>query len=292
MRSRFEYIRPSSLAAAVASKLAHGDEAAYWAGGTDMMLQWKSGERSPKYCIDLTFLNEMRGIGILGDNIRIGAMASLEDLERSAGSHGLLKTLSDIVKLMCTPQTRTIATVGGNLYNASPAADLSPALVAMNAHAVLVGADRRRRVPMIDFFEGVNRTALRNGEVLSEIRIPVPDGRGIAASYRRVDRTVVDIALVNASACLTVFESGRVEACAIALGAVAPVIIRSAGAESVIAGKHIEELDDAALSRAGTLASEDAKPISDVRASAGYRREMVEVMVRRALSDCIEQLRE
>ncbi len=292
MRTRFDYIRPSSVKEAVAAKLGHGDEAVYWAGGTDMMLQWKCGDRTPKYCIDLTFLDEMRGIEVRSGEIRIGALASLEDLERSAGAHNLLKTLSDITKLMCTPQTRTIATVGGNLCNASPAADLSPALVAMNASAVLVGADALRQVSMIDFFEGVNRTALREAEVLGEIRIPLPDDRRVVASYRRIDRTVVDIALVNASACLTIFGTGIVETCVIALGAVAPVIIRSPAAESVIAGKPVGDLDDATLAEAGAHAFADARPISDVRASATYRRDMVKVMVRRALSDCIDQFNE
>ena len=292
MRTRFDYIRPSSVTEAVASKLRHGDEAVYWAGGTDMVLQWKSGERAPKHCIDLTFLDEMRGIDVGSDDIRIGALASLEDLERSAGAHGLLGTLSDITKLMCTPQTRTIATVGGNLCNASPAADLSPAFVAMDARAVVAGADDQRHVPMIDFFEGVKRTALRNGEVLREIRIPLPDDRRVVASYRRVDRTVVDIALVNASSCLTVSGTGTVETCVIALGAVSPVIVRSPAAESVMAGRLVDDLDDATLAEAGAHASRDARPISDVRASAAYRRDMVKVMVRRTLSDCIKQLNE
>ena len=291
MRSQFEYFRPTTPEEAVALKSQYGGKAAYWAGGTDMLLNWQRSERSPEFCIDLTFLDGLRGIRVGADQIRIGAMSTLTDLERSAGRHRLLKTLSDIAKLMCTPQTRTLATIGGNLCNASPAADLSPAFVAMEALAVMKGTDEPRRVSMLDFFEGVNRTALRDAELLEEILIPLPRTGGIAASYRRIDRTAVDIALVNASSCLETNAEGVVARCSIALGAVAPVIVRCPDAESLIAGRRVDALDSAALAEAGDAAVAAARPISDVRASAGYRRDMVAVMVRRSLADCVEQLR-
>ena len=188
---------------------------------------------------------------------------------------------------MCTPQSRTIATVGGNLCNASPAADLSPAFVAVNAEAKIFGPSGERCVRMEDFFTGVNATALDDGELLAEIAIPLPDGR-IDASYKRIDRTVVDIALVNASASVTVDGSNEITDTRIALGAVAPIILRSP--EAMLIGADISQMDGAILEQAGTRASAVAKPISDVRASAAYRKEMVKVMVRRALEDSIHKL--
>jgi len=270
-------------------KREHGDRAVFWAGGTDLVLLWQRSEIDLDYCIDLTHMPELDYITCQEDSIRIGAMASLASLERSADRHHLLAMLSDITKLMCTPQSRTIATVGGNLCNASPAADLSPAFVAVNAEAKIFGASGERSVQMEDFFSGVNATVLEDGELLAEIAIPLPDGR-IDASYRRIDRTVVDIALVNASASITVDESNRVTGTRIALGAVAPVILRSPAAEALLEGVDISRVDGALLEQAGIRASEDAKPISDVRASAAYRTEMVKVMVRRALEDIVRKL--
>ena len=272
-------------------KIENGDKAMFWAGGTDMVLHWQREKVSPELCIDLTFLDTLRGIDVFENAIRVGAMASLADLERAAERHHLLRTLSDITKLMCTPQTRSIATVGGNLCNASPAADLSPALVAMNAEADILGGKGERRIPLVDFFEGVNKTALRDGDLLCGIVIPLPGKGRIAGSYRRIDRTVVDIALVNASSCLMVDEEGTIVSTKIALGAVAPVILQCEAAQAKITGKHVNALDQSALAEAGELAAADARPISDVRASADYRRDMVKVMVRRSLGDCIEQLK-
>jgi carbon-monoxide dehydrogenase medium subunit len=270
-------------------KVEHGDRARFWAGGTDLVLLWQRSQIDLDYCIDLTHLPELDYITCDADQIRIGAMASLARLERSADQHHLLAMLSDITKLMCTPQSRTIATVGGNLCNASPAADLSPAFVAVNAEAKIFGPSGERCVRMEDFFTGVNATALDDGELLAEIAIPLPDGR-IDASYKRIDRTVVDIALVNASASVTVDGSNEITDTRIALGAVAPIILRSPEAEAMLIGADISQMDGAILEQAGTRASAVAKPISDVRASAAYRKEMVKVMVRRALEDSIHKL--
>lgn len=267
-----------------------GDGARFWAGGTDMTLMWQREEVSLDHCIDLTYLDELRFMDVADDRIRIGAMATLAALERSADRHAHLKTLSDITKLMCTPQTRSIATVGGNLCNASPAADLSPAFVALDAEAVILRPDGERRIAMEDFFEGVNHTVVSNGDLLSEIDIPLPSDHRVGASYRRIDRTVVDIALVNASVSVSVDAASRVAGTRIALGAVAPVIIRSSAAEAVLIGADLNGIDGGLLVKAGELAAADARPISDVRASADYRRAMIKVMVKRALNDAITKL--
>ena len=267
-----------------------GDGARYWAGGTDMTLLWQREEVSLDHCIDLTFLDELRFIEVGDNSIRVGAMATLAALENAADRHPHLKTLSDITKLMCTPQTRSIATVGGNLCNASPAADLSPAFVALDAEAVIFGSEGERRVAMEDFFEGVNHTVVANGDLLSEIVIPLPADQRVEASYRRIDRTVVDIALVNASTAVWADAQSDIVKTRIALGAVAPIIIRSAAAEAVLEGANLSDIDGGLLVKAGELAAADAKPISDVRASADYRRAMIKVMVKRALTDSIIKL--
>ncbi|MEE9250997.1 MAG: xanthine dehydrogenase family protein subunit M [Alphaproteobacteria bacterium] len=289
MRASFEYLRPSTLPEAVRLKEEYGPPARWWAGGTDLVLLWQRGLVELEYCIDITFLRELDYIEVDESSIRIGAMASLAALERSRSRHHLLEMLSDIAKLMCTPQTRTIATVGGNICNASPAADLTPAFIALNAEAKILGASGERRVPMENFFLGINKTDLGDAEMLIEISIPLPENR-IDAAYRRIDRTVVDIALVNASASVCVDTSNRIMDARITLGAVAPVVIRSPRAEDVVKGADIANFDRTLLDKAGECAAADAKPISDVRASAPYRREMIKVMVRRALAESIRKL--
>ena len=289
MRSSFRYERASSAADAVALLARHGRGAMIWAGGTDMTLHWLREKVRPDVCVDIRGLAELDFIDVEAGGIRIGAMTSLASLERAAALHHVLAMLSDITKLMCTPQTRTIATVGGNMCNASPAADLSPAFVALDARAAILGGDGTREVAMVDFFQGVNRTAMEDGEILQEIRIPLPPDGEVQGSYRRIDRTVVDIALVNGSAAVTVDGAGRLSKVGLALGAVAPVILTAPDASAVLEGTALAEVTRERLAEAAAVAAVHAKPITDVRASAGYRQDMVRVMLRRALEDAIRK---
>ena len=289
MQSHFEYLRASSTKEAVQMKMEFGSRAKYWAGGTDMVLRWHREIDDFEYCIDITYLDELDYVRVEEDRIRIGSLTLLSTLERSGEKHHLLKSLSDVTKLMCTPQTRTLATVGGNMCNASPAADLTPPFVAMDAVAVITTDGDDRTVPMDRFFEGVNRTVVKD-DLLSEISIPLPEGQRKVARYHRIDRTVVDIALVNASASISMDNSNYIARAGIALGAVAPVVIRSPEAEQLLVGRSIDSLTEEDINRAGEIASVDAKPISDVRASGEYRRAMIKVMTARCIRDCVEEL--
>ncbi len=192
MRSHFDYQRPSTPLEAVQMRAQLGEKARYWAGGTDITLQWQRELAHPEHCIDLTSLSQLDYIEVDDRELKIGALTTLATIERSAGRHPHLKTMSDVTKLMCTPQTRSIATVGGNMCNASPAADLSPLFIALDAKAKILGAGGEDAVPLIDFFKGVNRTSVSNGDLLLEITIPLSSNARTEASYRRIDRTVVE----------------------------------------------------------------------------------------------------
>ncbi|MDE0309671.1 MAG: FAD binding domain-containing protein [Acidiferrobacterales bacterium] len=290
MESHFEYLRPGSTKEALQMKSEFGDRAKFWAGGTDMVLRWHREIDQFSYCIDITYLNEMSDIAVGKDSIRIGALVSLSTLERAADQHHILKTLSDVTKLMCTPQTRTLATVGGNLINASPAADLTPPFIAMDSLAEIATENGTRTVPMDQFFKGVNKTVVAD-DLLSTIVIPLPENQRKAARYHRIDRTVVDIALVNASTSISVDRSNTITRAGVALGAVAPIVVRSPAAEKFLQGKSIESISQSDMDEAGEIASLDGKPISDVRASAQYRQAMIKVMTARCIKDCVEQLR-
>ena len=142
---------------------------------------------------------------------------------------------------------------------------------------------------MVDFFTGVKKTALKEAELLAEIIIPLPPGRTVTA-YRRVARTVVDIALVNAAAAMTVNGEGLVTKIGIALGAVAPTIPRAPEAEELLVGARIDKLDRRLVESVAEKATEVAEPITDVRASAAFRKHMAKIMTRRALEDCVLSL--
>ena len=288
MRSRFEYLRPGSVAEAVALGREHGDGAVFWAGGTDLVLQWKAGVRNPTHCVDLTGLTELRYIRNEADRLRIGAMTTLSEVARAdqsgPRSDPRLEALACTARMMCTVQTRTIATVGGNLCNASPAADLIPPLVSMGAEIKVEGPGGERTFPILDLMTGPGKTSLDPNELLVEIAIP-RDGRPSASAYRRIDRTVVDIALVSASSSMTIDADRTIASIRIALGAVAPRVITSPPAEDMLMGKSLSDLDDALLRSVGEVASASGTPISDVRASAAYRTAMVKVLVARTLDD-------
>ena len=284
MRRRFEYLRPGSVAEAVALGQEHGDGAVFWAGGTDLVLQWKAGVRNPTHCVDLTGLANLRYIRNEADQLRIGALTTLSELALADQSDPRLEALACTARMMCTVQTRTIATVGGNLCNASPAADLIPPLVSMGAEIKVEGPGGERTFPILDLMTGPGKTSLGANELLVEIAIP-RDGRPNASAYRRIDRTVVDIALVSASSSMTIDADRTIRSIRIALGAVAPTVITSPPAEDMLMGKSLSDLDDALLRSVGEVASASGTPISDVRASAAYRTAMVKVLVARTLDD-------
>lgn len=292
MRTFFEYLRPKSLREAISMKEKYGFSAYFWAGGTDITLHWKQEKCHPKYCIDLSYLKGLDEIKVLGDKISIGAKTSLWTLERAGRDHILLKTLSKIAKLMCTPQTRSIATVAGNICTASPAADLSPALMSMGANVIVQGGTGKKVVPIEKFFLSVNKTSLMKGEIVIEISIPISKSTIKAASYHRIDRTAVDISLVSSSTCISINKQGLILDSKIALGAVAPVVLLAKKASEKLLGKSLNDIDENIINEVSQISRKISKPITDVRAGEKYRRDMVAVMTKRSLSNTIFQLKE
>jgi carbon-monoxide dehydrogenase medium subunit len=286
------YHRPTTVAEAIALKARHGDAARYWAGGTDLFLLIERRGLTFEHCIDLSGVADLNGAVREPDALRIGAMTSLDAVERAARSEADLRIVVETVRLMCTPQTRTLATIGGNMCHAAPSADLSPTLIALDAEAVIAGPDGERTVPLWKFFEHVNRTALRGPELLAAIRIPLHPGPR-AAAYRRVARTVVDIALVSSGCAVRLAPDGRIADARIVLGAVAPVPVRASEAESMLAGQPFDVLRDAALmNRVGEAAAAASLPITDIRGSEWYRRRMCAVLTVRALDHVAQQIQE
>ena len=288
MRNKFKYLRPSTSEEASKIKAEYGRRAKCLAGGTDLLLQWRHGETDFEYCLDLTFIPELKYIQNIKKELCIGALTTLAHLEDAVEGNSLKACIRNTVSQMCTPIIRNLATVGGNLCNASPAADLSVLFVALGAQAQILGKSGERSISMEDFFRGVNETVLADDEILTAIRIPLPAFR-TGHSFNRVTRTVIDIAQVNTAVSLAV-DATRIVDAKIVLGAVAPVPIRSKTAEQMFVGLEISQVDQGLIEMASNQAVTEIKPVSDIRASAAYRRQVSKVLVRRSIEESIRNL--
>jgi carbon-monoxide dehydrogenase medium subunit len=183
-------------------------------------------------------------------------------------------------------QNRNMATLGGNLANASPAADIAAVLLALDAQVVVANSRRKRKIALAEFYSGPHHSVL-NGELLEEVVIPaLPGGGRVGWSFQKLGRTETDISLVNAAAGLQADARGRIKWARLALGAVGPTPLRARNAEALLLGKTLNE---DLLAQVGATVMQEVNPISDNRASAEYRREMSAVLVRRALRECAAQ---
>jgi carbon-monoxide dehydrogenase medium subunit len=212
--------------------------------------------------------------------LAIGSMTPLAFIETSKEILKAYPSVSEAASWIGSVQARSRATLGGNLCNAAPSADMAPSLIAYGATALLTDGGQDREVPLEAFFTGPGRTVLKQGELLRAIHLPPPPAKSFG-KYLKAYRSKMDIAVVGVGI-LALFED-RGEVCRdlrIVLGAVAPTPIRATESERLAAG---QKLDDALIGTVARKASEEARPISDVRSSADYRRTLVEVLTRRAL---------
>ncbi|MFZ5587139.1 MAG: FAD binding domain-containing protein [Thermodesulfobacteriota bacterium] len=276
----FDYQRPAGLAEALGLLAQAGGEARPLAGGTDLLVNLKLGKQGCRLVVDLDGLDELRETGGGGSKMRLGALVTAAWLARRAGAMGLMG-LAEAGAALGSPQVRNRATIGGNLCTARPAGDLCTMLLALGASAELAGPLGGRQVALADFFQGPGRTVMGAGELLTAALLP-PAGPGQGSAFEKLGlRQAMEIALVSAAAWLELTPDGKgVVAGRVALGAVAPTPLLSAGAAQALAG---QPADEATIARAAAAAAADAKPIDDHRGSADYRRQMAQVLSRRAL---------
>ena len=276
------YIRVGSIQQALAQmqQAAPVGNARLLAGGTDLLPQVHTGRIADVVLVDVSDVPELQGISADGDGLRIGSATKLADIVRSPFLAGGLRVLADSAAQVGSVQIRHLATLGGNLCNASPSADTAPALLALDAEAVIVSQTGERRIPLDRFFAGPGRTALEPGELLAAILLPDRWRKGAAIYLKHAPRNAMDLAVVGAAAAFSQQPNGSPEV-RLALGAVAPTPIRARRAEAQFLSAPA--LDEQAIREAAACAAAEASPISDVRASAAYRRAMAEVLVARAL---------
>lgn len=249
------------------------------AGGTDVLVDLKSERIDVGHLVALGGIAKLRGVTQDAGGLRIGALTTLAELDRSPLVTGANAALRDATSQMATPQVRNAATVGGNIAGAVPCADLPPILIAMKASALLWSAAGERSVALEDLIVGPRLTSLREGELLAAVTVPRAPARFGAAYSRFGLREANAIAVAGVAAGLELNDDQTVRGARIVLCAVAPVPKRvDAG---FLAGRV---LDEAGLDRAAAAAMEAAEPISDLRGSAGYRRRLVGTLTRRALA--------
>lgn len=281
-----DYLAPSTLEEALETLGEQNDGTQIIAGGTDLVPRMRSRVVEPALLVDLRLLN-LDGIELTADGIRIGASATHTDILESALLAEHCPALSEAAADIAGPPIRNRGTVGGNLVNASPAADLAPPLLVYDALVILAKAGSTREIPLVDFFTGPGQTELAADEILTEIRIPAVPPNTTSKFIKLGKRKAMAVAVVSVAARLTLDGAGQISGARIAMGSVAPTPMRAPQAEAALEGQSPSvEL----FKKAAEIAKTESAPISDIRASGDYRKKMVAVLTRRALEAANQQL--
>jgi len=258
-----------------------GGEAKLVAGGTDLLPQMKNGVVRPACVVDISRLSELRSVALdANGGLRLGAAVAARQIERDPRLRASYPSLAESAALVGSIQIRNLATVGGNLCNAAPSADMAPPLVALDAEVVIAGPKGRRRVPLATFFESVRKTVLGPDELMIELVVPAPGPRSGGHYLRHTPRRELDIAVVGVASQITLSD-GVCGKARISLASVAPTPVRATAAERVLEG---QPLTPQRIEEAARLAVEAARPISDQRGSAEFRKHLVRVLTRRTLT--------
>ncbi|MEN3975879.1 xanthine dehydrogenase family protein subunit M [Emcibacter sp. SYSU 3D8] len=273
-----QYQSPASIDEAVAALASIGG-ARILAGGTDLLVQLRSGAASPAAVIDIKNIDAMRAITETGEGFRIGAAACGAEITDHAALVRAWPGVAEAAGLIGSTQVQGRASLGGNVCNASPAADTTPALIAARAVAEIVGPNGRRAIPVEQIATGPGKTSLAPGEIVVSFLLPKPAGRAADAYLRLIPRTEMDIAVAGAAVNLTLNTDGTIADARVAIGAVAPTALVLDAAPGILAGNRP---DEAILAKLADAASALAMPIDDKRGTTDYRRKVVGVLAKRA----------
>ncbi|MGH7775275.1 MAG: FAD binding domain-containing protein [Candidatus Binatia bacterium] len=277
-----EIFQPTSLREASEIQKKNGPGGYFLAGGTDLVIAIKEKGLVPRYIVDLKRIPSLSGIRENPDgSLTIGALTTMREVETSPLVLKRYPFLAQSAAEVGSIQIRNRATIGGNMANATPSADVAPALLVLEAKAKISGLSGEKSVPLEQFFVGPGKTTMQQDEILTELIIP-PTPSSLRGDYIKFSpREMMDLAYVGVAIALVLNgKEKRCEKARIALGAVSPTPMRSRKAEALIENQILTE---ALAERAGEEASRECKPISDVRSSAEYRKAMVGAMTKRAL---------
>lgn len=277
--SELNYIRPSSLKEAAIALAEWGEKGRLLAGGTDLLIAMRRGAFMPEAIIDITCLDELHGIDRQDDYVTIGALTTHSEIRHSQVLASSAAMLVNACREIGSVQIRNLATLGGNLANASPAGDSLPALYVLQSEIHLVHLNGDRWVNIEDFFLGPGKTARRPDELITAVRFHPLNPNWKTFFSKLGQRRALRVAKVSATCALSL-DGNRVFDCRLALGAVAPTVIRVRGAEETLIG---HPLNHETIGEAAEKAAKACAPIDDIRSTVEYRQAMVGVLIRREL---------
>lgn len=284
----FEYLAPTSLEEAISMASQLGPNCKVMAGGTDLIVLMKEKAIKPEYIVDL---KGIKGLDVLeympGKGLKVGALTTLRTIEKSEVVKEHYPAVADSAHYVASTQVRSKGTMAGNICNASPSCDTGPILIVLEATIHTEGPAGSSKIDAEKLFKGPKETILEQGEIVTEITIPeMKRGQG-AAYVKHAYRKAMDLAIVGVAVSIIV-ENGKCKDAKIALGAVSTTPVRALKAEEMLIGK---ELTDDVIEATANAAMENCCPISDVRASAEYRQDMVRVFTKRAINKAMENIR-
>lgn len=282
----FEYYEPTSLEEASRMLAEAEPDARVLAGGTDLVVDMKTGRMRPSTVVNLKRIPDLTGIEDADGGTRIGALTKVDVVEVSPLVVERHPALAQAASILASPPVRALATIGGNVGRASPASDLGPALIVSDAVATIHGVDGPRDELVEDLYTGPGATSLARSDIITALTLPARRP-GFGSAHVKLGKrgSGTDIALAGASASLVIGDGGEIIDCRIALASLGPIPFRAVGSESVL---RSEILTEALLEAAAEAAAGDAKPIGDMRASSAYRTRLARVLTLRALHGAVE----
>ena len=283
----FDYFEPGTVKEAVQFLTNHGGKAEILAGGVDLIPRMRMGKKEADSLVNIQKIPGLETIEAAGaKGLKFGAMATLHSLETSKAIQDDYPILYEAIHQISSVQAKYMGTAVGNLCVATPASDVATALFALGAELTIEGVDGERKESIEKFYVDYGRTSLQKNEIVTEVFLPrLPDGTGTA--FMNLIRTHADIAKVSIAVAITI-KDGVCEKARIAVGAAAPTVFRAIKAEATLKGQKVtpEAINEAAEEAAG-----ETKPITDLRSTAGYRREMTGVLARRAMEKALQQVK-
>ncbi len=281
----FEYLRPKTIPEALAFLQQYGDDAKILSGGQSLIPMMKFRLARPGYLIDI---NRIPGLSYIKEEdgyLKIGGLTREAELESSPLIQAKYPIILDTARVIADPQVRNMATLAGNLAHGDPANDHPATMLALGAQVVAVGPQGERVLPIESFFVTLFTTELQPGEIVSEIRIPVPPARS-GGAYLKLERKVGDFATAGVAAQVTADSGGICQQAGIGLTNVGATPVKAVKAEESLRGK---KLDEASIAQAAELAAGEAQPSSDLRGPAEYKRGLVKELTKRALARALER---
>jgi aerobic carbon-monoxide dehydrogenase medium subunit len=281
----FEYLRPKTIPEALAFLKQHGDSAKILSGGQSLIPMMKLRLARPAYIVDLNRISGLSYVKEDGGFLKIGGLTREAELESSALVRSKYPLLMDTAAVIADPQVRNLATIAGNLAHGDPANDHPATMIALGAQLVATGSKGERVIPVETFFVSLFTTALEQGEILTEIRIPVPPPKS-GGAYVKVERKVGDFATAAVAVQLTLDDKGAVQKAGIGLTNVGATPLKAKKAEDFLRGK---KPDAVTIAQAAQLAADDAQPSSDLRGPAEYKKGLVKELAKRAILRAVER---